>query len=115
MSVTVALEMTGGGVRPARMYADRDIKMVLGRITMDSAYATGGEALSASDIELNELYNIQFSPAISGSGAVQRNAVAFSYDYDNKKIIAIEASSSKEYAETIPLGSYTTRFVAFGI
>jgi hypothetical protein len=116
MGATVTLEMTGAGVRPARMYADRDIKIVIGRITLDSSYPSGGEEISlANDLNLSELYTIVFTPATSGTGATKA-AVAYTYDYTNNKVLAINTSAGIEYVNgTNTMGSFTTRFVAFGI
>jgi hypothetical protein len=101
------------------MYADRDIKVVIGRIAMDSGYLSGGETITiASALNLSELYTIVFTPATSGTvtgATTQMNSVGFAYDYTNNKVVAIELSSSKEIPNGTNLSSYTTRFVAFGI
>ena len=122
MALTVTLECSGGGLRPTRAIADRDLKMVIGRVTLDSSYASGGETLLPATLDLQEIYTIVFSPATSGVGGTDvLNILPVTYDYTNSKVIAYCASGNdaKNYnieAEGggVDLSGFTVRFIAIG-
>lgn len=94
----------------------RYTKLVTGTITFDSSYATGGEALVATDVGLSS--NIEIICCSPASGYV------FEYDYANKKLEAFNTTKGGaipaggapgvEVASTTDLSSVTCRFIAFG-
>jgi len=127
MALTITLECSGGGLRPTRAIADRDLKMVIGHVTFDSLYASGGETLLPATLDLQDIYTIVFSPATSGVGGTDTlNIIPVTYDYTNHKVIAYggsaqDASQLGGMAEFKPvatalsdLSSFTARFICIG-
>lgn len=91
----------------------RYTKYTTGTITFDSSYATGGEALTASNLGLSS--KVEFISVTPGSGYI------FQYDYTNKKLKAYWPTTdatapnvAKEVANTTNLSTVTCNFVAFG-
>lgn len=94
----------------------RYTKYKTGTITFDSSYATGGEALSASNCGLSA--KVEFLSATNAAGYI------FEYDYTNGKLKAYYPSKSgtitspglpgAEVAASTDLSGVTCRFIAFG-
>ena len=94
----------------------RYVKLVTGTITLDSSYATGGEALISTDVGLSS--SIEFIQCAPASGYI------FEYDYANAKLevfnptkggtIPAGGAPGVQVASTTDLSSVTTRFIAFG-
>jgi len=90
--------------------------LVTGTVTFDSSYATGGEALVATDIGLSA--NIEFINCAPASGYL------FEYDYTNGKLKAFNSTKGGtipaggapgvEVATTTDLSAVVLRFIAFG-
>jgi len=114
MAITITPEMTGGGVRPMRAIAERDVKIVIGRVTFDYDYPSGGEALVASDLDLKELYTILFSPAISGGAGHYDGSRMYSvgYEYTDGKVLVYAGSA--EALSGLNLTNFSSRFIAVG-
>lgn len=91
----------------------RYTKYVTGTITFDSSYATGGEAIAATDMKLSS--KIEFLQASSAAGYI------FEYDATNGKVKAYWPNSdatapsvAKQVASTTDLSAVTCNFIAFG-
>lgn len=57
-----------------------DTRVSMSRLAFDAAYATGGESLTASNLGLSQLWNIQISP---------QDGYVFEFDYSNSKVKAL--------------------------
>ncbi len=118
------MELTGAGIRPMRMIGDSDLKLVIGRFLLDSAYSSAGESLPASSIGLNEILFITFTGALSGVGGtnVKVHALPVTYDYTTSTVHAIAASAVvvgahavfQGVTNAVDLSSFTVRFLAVG-
>jgi len=121
MAGTVTLEMTAGGRRPMRLIGDKDLVVVVGRFTFDSEYVTGGEDLTAADLDLQEIITLIPSPLFSGGSTNRGGGIPVVYDHDNSKIIAIGPSAvpggsdlSFEVQNGTDLSAFSCRFIAIG-
>ena len=111
----------GGSVRPMRSKTFSDLQMVIGEFVFDDAYASGGEALAASNIDLEEIIFIAFSVEPSAGATNLGQAPIPMYDYTNAKVMAFGDTSggpASQMAVEIPngtnLSAFTVRFIAFG-
>jgi hypothetical protein len=111
----------GGSVRPVRSKTFSDLSMVIGEFTMDSSYASGGESLAASDIDLEEILFISFSVEPSAGATNLGQSFIAQYDYNNAKVMALGDTSggpASQMAVEIPngtnLSAFTVRFVGYG-
>jgi len=80
-------------------------KMVLVKITLIASYPTGGEAIAASDLGLDELLGLVCVAQAS-------EEYWFSYDNVNKKVAAFDVDS--EVAASTDLSAALPIFLAFG-
>ena len=109
-----------GAARPIRGGFGADLVMTMGEFVMDSSYATGGEALSASDVGLNDILFITFSVEPSAGTTGKGQVFDAKYDYTTQKVMAFGATSGQavvmqaEVATTTDLSAFTVRYVAFG-
>ena len=111
----------GGGQRPIRSKTFSDIQMVIGEFVFDSSYISGGEALSASNVGLQEILFIAFSPEPSAGATNLGQVPICEYDYNNQKVMAVGDTSggpASNMAVEVPngtdLSAFTVRFLAFG-
>ena len=85
-------------------------KYVIKTCTFDSSYATGGEALTATTLGLEQIHIIVLS--MENSGYVPQ------YDYTNSKIALYEAGADAaildEVANTTDVSAVKVRVLAFG-
>lgn len=121
MAGTITLEMTGAGIRPMRMMGDRDLAIVIGRFTFDSSYATGGESLAASDVNMQELLMVIPTVVFSAGSAAAGAGFFVTWNPSTSKMVALAASAvdavnvlTKEMVNGTNLSAYTTRFLAIG-
>lgn len=83
-------------------------KIKIRTLTFSSNYATGGEALAASDFGLKKIQHISFGGVASSSDVA--TACAVSYDYTNGKVVFYESGAAnaalaeKTNAEAYPTG-----------
>jgi hypothetical protein len=80
-------------------------KIAFALVDFDASYATGGEAITASDFGLDELYGVLCI-------AQDAEEYWFSYDKANGKIAAFDVDS--EVAASTDLSGVNPIFVAFG-
>ncbi len=94
MSLTISKEMTGAGIRPMRLMGNQDLVLVVGRLTFDSSYLSGGESFTATNLDLKDILFASFAPTFSGGSAItQKRGITAAYDYDNYTVIALGASA----------------------
>ena len=124
MALTYGTYASGGGLRPLRFMGTSDIKCVIGTLTFDTAYATGGESLPASSVGLEDLLFINFTPPFSGGSGAKGAGFVVTYDYTNSKVVALGASAVgavagpflnvSETANAQDLSAFSVRFMAYG-
>jgi hypothetical protein len=98
--------------------------MVFGTFKFSATYASGGEALTPTNVGLKEIFFLATSPAIGKVGGdVYNQVVNAVYDITNQKMIAYGASAetasagsygSRECAQGSVLSGFTVRYVAVG-
>ncbi len=113
-----------GAARPIRGGFGADLVMTMGEFVMDSAYATGGEALSASDVGLADIMFITFSVEPSAGTVAKGQSFTAQYNYDNKTVVALGASATAATSYmmnevglagvAVDLSAFTVRFMAIG-
>ena len=118
-----------GAARPIRGGFGTDIVMTMGEFVFDTSYASGGEALAAADVGLNDIMFILLTPEPSatstgsGTAAGRGQTMHVQYNYDTAKVMAFGATSGAvgstsimevEVAGTADLSAFTVRFLAFG-
>ena len=92
-------------ITPVRSFVVGDRRMVIADVTFDSSYATGGEALVASDLGLKlGLDSIHAASTTRGHTCP--------YDYVNGKLMAF--SGGTEVSAATDLSRVTTRVTAIG-
>ncbi len=85
-------------------------RVVFGTLTFDSAYVTGGEALTPGDLKnLGEIEKILFEPPSNSTPACR----IAKYDYVNQKVLAFDMAGA-EIANGVDLSGFSCGFVAFG-
>ena len=120
MAGVITKEMTGAGIRPMRMMGDRDLAIVIGRFTFDSDYATGGESLAASDLDMQELLFVVPTKMFSGGTATRGAIYDAVWNPSTSKMVAVGASANAatetqfEVAAHTDLSSLIVRFLAVG-
>jgi hypothetical protein len=91
-------------------------KIVLGTITFDSSYPTGGEAIAASDFGLTAIEAMFFSSDVL---AATTALSVLSYDRTTGKVRAVGSNGAApaqlvEIANTTDLSAQISRVVVFG-
>lgn len=104
-------------IKGAYQFPNSPFKIVVGTITFDSSYPTGGETLDLS-ADLDEVIVCSFDPqSTKVSGGT--TAAAFRYDQTNKKVMAYGGAAANteltEFTATKNLSAFVTvGFVAYG-
>lgn len=98
-------------------FVEGNKKVRVRTVTFDSSYATGGEALTASDFGLRVLTEVRPHGAFRTTDAT--SAVTVSYDHTNAKLVAYwgnagSASVLPEVTSTTDLSTYSGRVTAVG-
>lgn len=98
------------------------LRRVYAKITFDSSYPTGGEAVTASDFGLTELVTVEVHGAARKSDAT--DAVFCSFDHTNSKIVCYRQKDPAaaggadialpEVGNTANLSSYSLHVCAVG-
>lgn len=92
-------------IRKVSSFCVGNHRMVIADVTFDSAYRTGGTALTARDFGLNtQLVRIEAAATTGGHGCP--------YDYTNSKLMAFNGTT--QIADNTDLSRVTTRVAAIG-
>ena len=106
----MALTVTDPGNASDMTGVPGNYKYVIKTCTFDSSYATGGEALTATTLGLEQIHIIVLS--MENSGYVPQ------YDYTNSNIALYEAGADAaildEVANTTDVSAVKVRVLAFG-
>jgi hypothetical protein len=110
-----------GSTRPIRGGFGADIVMTMGEFTFGATtYVTGGVALAAADVGLNDILFIIFTPEPSAGASAKGQSFNAQYDYTNGKVMTFGTSALatgtmiSELSHGTDLSAFTVRFVAFG-
>lgn len=94
----------------ARFQDDAGIRRrVVGRYTGPASYVTGGDALSAGDINLGTIEFIDFENPVDSTPACR----LVTYDHTNAKVIWFDLAGA-EIANGTNLSTFSARFEALG-
>lgn len=124
MAVSVSYQHSSGGLRPVQMMADRDAHMIMGTITFDSAYLSGGETLDLSAYFPNEVLLVVFDAAwYAGSGTNFDAGYLPKYDYNSTiasaKVVLLGGGADTggtldEVVQNTDVSNFVCRFMAIG-
>lgn len=94
-------------------YVSGNKKVKFRTLTFDSSYDTAGESLTAANVNLKKIVDVQLNPLKNSGGTAGWIGV---YDYTNSKVIVLTGSNAggsgtalPEVSSTTNLSSYTCR------
>ena len=100
-------------VRRSYKLGNRTQKVV--EVTFDDSYPNNGEAITAANVGLKHIDNIQCEPAVAADGAT---AVLVAWDRTNSKLLAFESGASgavfPEKGDTESLATYVASVTVTG-
>lgn len=111
MSLTVGTNHAVDLAKSSPKTSHLGTKMVLTYLTFDNSYPTGGEALTAANLGLEEVLAVVF-PCSAG--------YSFAYDKANAKVIAywvdttVDGAALAQVANTTDLSAVSVYALAFG-
>lgn len=124
MSLSITYQHTHCSLHGAQIMVDRDCFMIMGKVTFDSSYLSGGEALDLSAYFPNEVLLVLIDPAhYAGSGTNEDTAYLVKYDYNSTvasaKLVVLGGGADSggtfdEVDPTTDISNYKARFIAVG-
>lgn len=95
---------------------DQGLAFRVATVVLDNSYPTGGEVIAETDLQL-AVGSLKYV-AVHQVAPADTNALVFSFDYTNKKIMAFRTDQVDDFLEQVPnttdLSTVTLRIFAIG-
>lgn len=124
MAISVSYQHSSGSLHGAQVMVDRDAHMIMGEITFDTSYLSGGETLDLSAYFPNKVLLVVFDAAwYAGSGTSKDTGYLPRYNYgstiSSAKVVLLgggadDGGTLDEVDPTTNVSNYKARFLAIG-